>query len=223
MNNGSITLRKYIHKSFACQIKLLARLRISCIRSSIRILKTKLTANKGVVSVKVSQSTVTVTLSRGYPIRTATAELARRVQKALTGIDLGARDLEVVVNQNIVSHSAQQGAQLVPGIKNIIAVASGKGGVGKSTCSANLALALAAEGAKVGMLDADIYGPSQPRMLGITGKPNALENKMLLPMISHNIKIMSIGFFGRRGYADDLAWSDGDPSSGTDAAWHSLE
>lgn len=154
----------------------------------------KLTANKGLVSVQVDSKRVIVTLSRGYPIRSAIDQLALLVREGLSDIDFAGRELEVVVRQNIVSHSVQQGAQAVPGIKNIIAVASGKGGVGKSTCSANLALALSAEGANVGMLDADIYGPSQPRMLGVTGKPEALENKMLLPMIGHDIKIMSIGF-----------------------------
>ena len=154
----------------------------------------KLTSNKGLVSVIVDDSKVTVNLSRGYPIKFSVSDLANQVREGLSEIDLGDRDLEVLVTQNIISHSAQQGAQAVPGVKNIIAIASGKGGVGKSTCSANLALALAAAGAKVGVLDADIYGPSQPRMLGISGKPEALENKMLLPMKSHDIKIMSIGF-----------------------------
>jgi len=156
--------------------------------------QTKLTAGKGLVSVKADDEKVTINLSRGYPIRNSVNELAGLVRDGLSGIDLGNRSLEVLVTQNIISHSAQQGAQAVPGIKNIIAIASGKGGVGKSTCSANLALALANSGARVGMLDADIYGPSQPRMLGISGKPEALENKMLLPMVSHDIKIMSIGF-----------------------------
>lgn len=154
----------------------------------------KLTANKGLVSVNVDANKITVHISRGYPVRTVTSALAELVRDGLVSVDIGSRDLEVLVTQDIVSHSAQQGAKPVPGIRNIIAVASGKGGVGKSTCSANLALALSAAGAKVGMLDADIYGPSQPRMLGISGKPEALENKQLLPMLSHDIKIMSIGF-----------------------------
>jgi len=156
--------------------------------------QSKLTANKGLVSVVVDEQKVTINLSRGYPIKESVSELANLVRDSLSSLDLGERDLEVLVTQRIISHSAQQGAQAVPGIKNIIAVASGKGGVGKSTCSANLALALSQAGAKVGMLDADIYGPSQPRMLGISGKPEALENKMLLPMVNHDIKIMSIGF-----------------------------
>jgi len=156
--------------------------------------QTKLTANKGLVSVQVDQSNLIVHLSRGYPIKNVMQDIANWVRESLVDIDLGGRSLEVVVDQAIVSHSAQQGAKAVPGVKNIIAVASGKGGVGKSTCSANLALALAEAGATVGMLDADIYGPSQPRMLGVSGTPEALENKMLLPMRSHDIKIMSIGF-----------------------------
>ena len=82
----------------------------------------------------------------------------------------------------------------MPGVKNIIAVASGKGGVGKSTLSVNLALALSAEGARVGILDADIYGPSQPRMLGISGKPQSKDGKSLEPMESYHLQAMSIGF-----------------------------
>jgi ATP-binding protein involved in chromosome partitioning len=94
----------------------------------------------------------------------------------------------------IVSHAVQRGVKLVPGIKNIIAVASGKGGVGKSTTAVNLALGLAAEGASVGILDADIYGPSQPIMLGIRGRPESRDGKSLEPMEGHGIQAMSIGF-----------------------------
>jgi len=154
----------------------------------------KITASKGLKSVTVDDSTVCVTLSKGYPVAPVVKELSNMVQLALKDLPFENRDLEVVIEQDIISHSVQQGVQAVPGIKNIIAIASGKGGVGKSTVSANLSLALAAAGAKVGVLDADIYGPSQPRMLGISGKPDALENKMLIPMLSHRLKIMSIGF-----------------------------
>jgi len=94
----------------------------------------------------------------------------------------------------IVSHAVQRGVKLVPGVKNIIAIASGKGGVGKSTTAVNLALALAAEGVSVGILDADIYGPSQPTMLGITGRPESRDGKRLEPMEGHGIQAMSIGF-----------------------------
>ena len=131
---------------------------------------------------------------KGYPITTVSDELNNLITQALSDIDFAGRQLEISISQEIIAHSAQQGAQAVPGIKNIIAVASGKGGVGKSTVSANLALALAASGSKVGVLDADIYGPSQPRMLGAKGKPEALVNKMLVPLQNHDIKIMSIGF-----------------------------
>jgi ATP-binding protein involved in chromosome partitioning len=98
------------------------------------------------------------------------------------------------VYQKIIAHSVQRGVKLLPNVKNIIAVASGKGGVGKSTTAVNLALALAAEGASVGMLDADIYGPSQPMMLGIQGRPESKDGKTLEPMEGHGIQASSIGF-----------------------------
>jgi ATP-binding protein involved in chromosome partitioning len=88
----------------------------------------------------------------------------------------------------------QRGVKLIPEVKNIIAVASGKGGVGKSTTAVNLALALAAEGASVGILDADIYGPSQPTMLGISGRPESRDGKTLEPMTGHGLQAISIGF-----------------------------
>ena len=154
----------------------------------------KITAGKSLKKVSVSDNTVSVLLSKGYPVAPVVRELSQLVHAALKDLPFENRDLEVVIDQDIISHSVQQGVQAVPGVKNIIAVASGKGGVGKSTVSANLSLALSAAGAKVAVLDADIYGPSQPRMMGVTGKPDALENKMLLPMIGHGMKIMSIGF-----------------------------
>jgi len=94
----------------------------------------------------------------------------------------------------VQAHAVQRGVQLLPGVKNIVAVASGKGGVGKSTTAANLALALAAEGARVGLLDADIYGPSQPMMMGLSGRPESLDGKTMQPMVNHGVQVMSIGF-----------------------------
>jgi ATP-binding protein involved in chromosome partitioning len=98
------------------------------------------------------------------------------------------------VSVKIVSHAVQRGVKLIPNVKNIVAIASGKGGVGKSTTAVNLALALAAEGASVGVLDADIYGPSQPMMLGILGRPESVDGKTIEPMEGHGVQAMSIGF-----------------------------
>jgi ATP-binding protein involved in chromosome partitioning len=94
----------------------------------------------------------------------------------------------------VTAHAVQRGVQLLPQVRNIIAIASGKGGVGKSTTTANLALALAAEGASVGILDADIYGPSQPTMMGISGRPESEDGQTMLPMENHGVQVMSIGF-----------------------------
>lgn len=105
----------------------------------------------------------------------------------------------------------------VPGVGAIIAVASGKGGVGKSTTAVNLALGMVANGLKVGVLDADIYGPSMPRLLGLSGRPETIEGRTLKPMENYGLKVMSMGFMVER-YADDLAWSDGHFSSDADAA-----
>jgi len=106
----------------------------------------------------------------------------------------GAGDVRVNVFSKIVAHSVQRGVKLLPNVGNIIAVASGKGGVGKSTTAVNLALALAAEGATVGLLDADIYGPSQPMMMGVSGKPESHDGKTMEPLENHGVQVASIGF-----------------------------
>jgi ATP-binding protein involved in chromosome partitioning len=106
----------------------------------------------------------------------------------------GVARVSVSVSQKTTSHAVQRGVKLIPGVKNIVAVASGKGGVGKSTTAANLALALAAEGARVGVLDADIYGPSQPMMLGLAGRPESKDGKTLEPLEAYGVQAMSIGF-----------------------------
>ncbi|WP_248884800.1 iron-sulfur cluster carrier protein ApbC [Acidithiobacillus acidisediminis] len=127
-----------------------------------------------------------------YPAQGVAKQVAEEIAAAVQ--KLAGQRPQVEVGQHIRTHQAQRGVKLLDGIKNIIAVASGKGGVGKSTTSVNLALALAQEGATVGMLDADIYGPSQPRMLGIEGKPTSKDGKKMEPMEGHGIKAMSIGF-----------------------------
>jgi ATP-binding protein involved in chromosome partitioning len=106
----------------------------------------------------------------------------------------GVANVSANVSVKIVAHTVQRGLKVLPNVKNIVAVSSGKGGVGKSTVAVNLALALAAEGASVGMLDADIYGPSQPTMLGIAGKPDSVDGKTMEPLVGHGIQASSIGF-----------------------------
>ena len=149
--------------------------------------------DKAVKSVAINGSDVVVEIQIGYPAKSQFDAIRQLVTQHLRGLP-GIGKVTVNVSQRIVSHAVQRGVKLKNGIKNIIAVASGKGGVGKSTTAANLALALSAEGANVGILDADIYGPSQPVMLGITGRPESADGKTLEPMEAHGLQAMSIGF-----------------------------
>ena len=150
-------------------------------------------ATKSARNIKLSGNDVSLDVELGYPAKTQ-FELIRKMVQANLGAIPGIGKLTVNVASKIVSHSVQRGVKLIPEVKNIIAVASGKGGVGKSTTAVNLALALAAEGASVGILDADIYGPSQPTMLGITGRPESRDGKTLEPMMGHGLQAISIGF-----------------------------
>ena len=152
-----------------------------------------LVASKAVKKVAVSGSGVAVELALAYPARSQHDLLRRMVQDAIGALP-GAGRVSVDISTRVVSHAVQRGVKLVPGVKNIVAVASGKGGVGKSTTAVNLALALAAEGARVGVLDADIYGPSQPMMLGISGRPQSNDGKTLEPLEAYGVQAMSIGF-----------------------------
>ncbi|RPH61439.1 MAG: iron-sulfur cluster carrier protein ApbC [Burkholderiales bacterium] len=152
-----------------------------------------LVAGRSARNVRVDGGEVAVDVELGYPARSQIEPIRRQVVAALRALP-GVGNASANVYQKIVAHSVQRGVKTLPGVKNIIAVASGKGGVGKSTTAVNLALALAAEGASVGMLDADIYGPSQPTMLGITGRPESRDGKTLEPMEGHGIQASSIGF-----------------------------
>ncbi|MEX2575545.1 MAG: iron-sulfur cluster carrier protein ApbC [Halofilum sp. (in: g-proteobacteria)] len=144
-------------------------------------------------SVEIDGARVTVKLRLGFPAARVREERAAAVRERIEAVE-GVESVSVVLDWQVEPAAVQGELQRLEGVKNIIAVASAKGGVGKSTTAANLALALRAEGASVGMLDADIYGPSQPRMLGIEGKPGSPDGKTLIPLENHGIRAMSIGF-----------------------------
>jgi ATP-binding protein involved in chromosome partitioning len=159
-----------------------------------------LVSAKSVKSITIENNAVSVKIELGYPALSYHAELKSVVEQQLkTLADIGA--ITVEVTSKIISHAVQQALKPQPNIKNIIAVASGKGGVGKSTTAVNLALALSAEGATVGILDADIYGPSIPTMLGLSGYPESRDNKTMLPKIAYHIQTMSIGYLVDEGQA----------------------
>jgi ATP-binding protein involved in chromosome partitioning len=153
----------------------------------------KFVDTKSIRHVAVDGANVAVSVVLGYPAKSQFGAIREQVQTALRQV-AGVANVTVDVSSQVVAHAVQRGVKLLPNVKNIIAVASGKGGVGKSTTAANLALALAAEGASVGMLDADIYGPSLPMMLGITGRPESPDNQTMNPLEGHGIQANSIGF-----------------------------
>ncbi len=136
---------------------------------------------------------VSFTVELGYPAASQHPALRAQLVAAARSVP-GVGNVSVEIATKVVAHAAQRGVPLLASVKNIVAVASGKGGVGKSTTAANLALALAAEGARVGILDADIYGPSQPMMMGLSGRPESPDGKTITPMENHGVQVMSIGF-----------------------------
>ncbi|HQN64500.1 MAG TPA: iron-sulfur cluster carrier protein ApbC [Methylophilus sp.] len=150
-------------------------------------------SGKCVKNVQINGNDVSLDVVLGYPALSQLETLKQLITESLRNIE-NIGQITVNIGSRIVAHKVQQNVGLLKNVKNIIAVASGKGGVGKSTTSVNLALALAAEGATVGLLDADIYGPSQPQMLGISGRPDSLDGKSMEPMQAHGIQAMSIGF-----------------------------
>jgi len=148
---------------------------------------------KSVKGIEVDGDKVTIDIQLGFPAKGFQDALQKAVQEKVEALD-GVANAAVNVTWKVAAHSVQKALKPIGNVKNIIAVASGKGGVGKSTTAINMALALAIEGARVGILDADIYGPSQPRMLGVSGQPESKDGKSLEPMENYGIQAMSIGF-----------------------------
>jgi ATP-binding protein involved in chromosome partitioning len=148
---------------------------------------------KALKNLQINEGDVAFDVELGYPAKSQIPALRSALIAAARGV-AGVQNVSANIYSKIVAHAAQRGVALLPNVKNIVAVASGKGGVGKSTTAVNLALALAAEGAAVGLLDADIYGPSQPMMMGIEGRPQSSDGKTMEPMENYGVEVMSIGF-----------------------------
>jgi ATP-binding protein involved in chromosome partitioning len=152
-----------------------------------------LVSTKLLKNLRIDGADVSFDVELGYPAQSQLPLLRSALIAAARSVP-GVGNVSANLGWKVVAHEVQRGVQLLPKVKNIVAIASGKGGVGKSTTAANLALALAAEGASVGILDADIYGPSQPMMMGITGRPESSDGKTMQPMKNHGVEVMSIGF-----------------------------
>jgi ATP-binding protein involved in chromosome partitioning len=160
-------------------------------------------STKALRNLHITQGDVSFDVELTYPAKSqmpALRQALMAVAQAVPGVD----SVSVNMSFKVQAHAVQRGVQLMPNVKNIIAVASGKGGVGKSTTAVNLALALAAEGASVGLLDADIYGPSQPTMMGVQGRPESIDGKTMEPMENYGVQVMSIGFLVDRDEA--MVW-----------------
>ncbi|HXH64689.1 MAG TPA: iron-sulfur cluster carrier protein ApbC [Mariprofundaceae bacterium] len=149
-------------------------------------------ATRSVKNIKIAGDDVSLDVELGYPGKSQFEPIRRQVVQALK--QAGAAGVSVNIRSRVVPHAVQRGVKLIPGIKNIIAVASGKGGVGKSTTAVNLAVALAQTGARTGLLDADIYGPSVPSMMGLGGRRPQVEENTMLPLANFGVLTMSIGY-----------------------------
>ncbi|MDO5686283.1 MAG: iron-sulfur cluster carrier protein ApbC [Neisseria sp.] len=161
-----------------------------------------LAAFRAVCQVETIADVPHITLTLPFPVAAIAAELEQKIQAALR--EHGIEPVRISFQAAIATHKVKAGLQTLPGVKNIIAVASGKGGVGKSTTTANLAIALAQSGARVGVLDADLYGPSQPAMFAIATEKPEQRNKQFIPIVKNGIQIMSIGLMVDAGQS--LVW-----------------
>lgn len=150
-------------------------------------------STKQIKNLRINGADVFFDVELGYPAKSQIAGLQKALIDAARSVP-GVGNVVPALATKIIPHAVQRGVQLLANVKNVVAVASGKGGVGKSTTTANLALALAAEGATVGILDADIYGPSQPTMMGIEGRPESIDGKTMEPLRNHGVQVISIGF-----------------------------
>ena len=160
-------------------------------------------STKALRNLQITSGDVSFDIELGYPAKSQMSALRHALVVAAQAVP-GVDNVSVNLTFKVLAHAVQRGVQLMPNVKNIIAVASGKGGVGKSTTAVNLALALAAEGASVGLLDADIYGPSQPTMMGVQGRPESIDGKTMEPLENYGVQVMSIGFLVDRDEA--MVW-----------------
>jgi len=160
-------------------------------------------SSKALRNLQITGGDVSFDVELGYPAKSQMPALRHALIAAASAVP-GVDEVSVNLSFKVQAHAVQRGVQLMPNVKNIIAVASGKGGVGKSTTAVNLALALAAEGASVGILDADIYGPSQPTMMGLQGRPESIDGKTMEPLENHGVQVISIGFLVDRDEA--MVW-----------------
>jgi ATP-binding protein involved in chromosome partitioning len=150
-------------------------------------------SGRQVKNLRIDGGDVAFDVELGYPAKSQIPALRKALVAAARTLP-EVENVSVNVTSKVIAHAVQRGVQLLPRVKNIVAVASGKGGVGKSTTTVNLALALAAEGASVGILDADIYGPSQPMMMGLSGQPESPDGKSMEPLENYGVQVISIGF-----------------------------
>jgi Mrp family chromosome partitioning ATPase/intein/homing endonuclease len=146
-----------------------------------------------VEGVSVEDGIVSFTLNLTTPACPLRTRLEESAKSAVAGLQ-GVKEVRMKTGSTVFATRDYAGADMLKGVKNIIAIASGKGGVGKSTIAVNLAVALAASGAKVGILDADVYGPTIPLMMGVAGTPE-IRNERIIPPVAHNVKVASLGFF----------------------------